>query len=50
MGRYRISDLHDAYYPIPIGDAVIGKGVGWKIPGVSIAEVCIDNCRESKKE
>jgi len=28
VGRYRIPDLHHAYYSIPVGDAVIGKGIG----------------------
>lgn len=39
MGRYRISDLHNAYYSIPVGYAVIGKGVRREISGVSVAEV-----------
>jgi len=35
MGCYCLPDLHDAYYSISIGDAIIGKSIGWKIQGVS---------------
>lgn len=48
MGRYRIADLHDAYYSIPVGDAVIGKGIGREIPRVSIVDT--NNACESKKK